>query len=552
MGFGVGVVVDAVGDVGEGIVGGVERGVGAAVGGAGRVVGSGLAGVGLDEAGEWVADAGDRVADQLGARVGERELGGCEDPADLVHGDTGRIRTAAARLERFAAAFDVGRVGLARLEPGGWEGLGAEAFRGELAAQPGKWARAAGACEEAASALEAYACTVDWARGQAAEAVRLWRQGRAAEPAARDTLASARTQRDAAGHAAASAIRAAAELAPAAPDFASRLAYEAGDVFAELPLAGAHFLGGVLRAGTDLVRFARGLNPLDPYNLTHPYAYVTHLDATAAGLAALRLHPERLPGLLLGGGWGSDGAEAGGRLLGNLLMVAATGGGAEAAALEAPWRDALPGRGTAGFDDIRATLRDGPDGLAPVAAADQAALEAHIPRNGDGSFVRHPDPAGSWARLQNDGGPGVPGRANNCADNVRAALETWYGNPQVAAPRAALEGPERGVKDNLVAWAGTPSRYAGEGAAAYDRVAHEVARAGHGSSALVTVAWHGRRYGHIFTALNHRGQVIWYDPQSGSVSRAPLHTDADYVWRNVLGPDRAPLQPEPNPQGGAE
>ena len=41
-------------------------------------------------------------------------------------------------------------------------------------------------------------------------------------------------------------------------------------------------------------------------------------------------HPERLPGIILGTGWGSDGSEAGGRLIGNILLAIATDGGSAA------------------------------------------------------------------------------------------------------------------------------------------------------------------------------------------------------------------------------
>lgn len=103
-----------------------------------------------------------------------------------------------------------------------------------------------------------------------------------------------------------------------------------GDVGKALPIAGEHFVGGLVRSGTDLVKFARGLNPYDPYNMTHPAQYLTHLNATAAGLVDMTQHPERLPGIILGTGWGSDGSEASGRLVGNILLAIATDGGSAA------------------------------------------------------------------------------------------------------------------------------------------------------------------------------------------------------------------------------
>jgi hypothetical protein len=103
-----------------------------------------------------------------------------------------------------------------------------------------------------------------------------------------------------------------------------------------------------------------------------------------------------------------------------------------------------------------------------------------------------------------------------------------------------LEGPERGVDHNLVAWAGKDYEFSGDGAAGYDRIAVKLTHAGHGSSAVVLVSWPGEEFGHVFTALNHRGRVVWYDPQSGEVSPRPIHTGVSHVWGTVLGPDRAP------------
>jgi RHS repeat-associated protein len=283
-------------------------------------------------------------------------------------------------LAKFAVAFDSGHTGLAHLDPGDWGGLGAEAFRAKFTAQPAKWAHAATACADAGLALESYAETLDWARGQAEEAVRLWKRGVAArkaaaeaynatidryqdditayndkvddgedpgslptappafsdpgahdKQAAKDTLDAARKQRDTAASHAEAAVKAATELAPPKPEFTDRMQNDFGDVGKALPIAGEHFVGGLVRSGTDIVKFARGLNPYDPYNMTHPAQYLTHLNATAAGLVDMTQHPERLPAAVLGTGWGSDGSEAGGRLIGNVLLTIATDGGGTAA-----------------------------------------------------------------------------------------------------------------------------------------------------------------------------------------------------------------------------
>ncbi|WP_327290212.1 putative T7SS-secreted protein [Streptomyces sp. NBC_01198] len=381
-----------------------------------HIVGDGLEHVGLDDAADWVEDKGDSVADHLGAHVAEQQLGQTDDPKELLHGDAGKIRAAATHLTKFSKAFDTGHTGLTHLDPGDWDGAGAEAFRAKFKPQPAKWAKAATACQDAATALETYAHTVDWARGQATEAVRLWKQGVAKRKAAADaynstldtyhddvkayndkvddgkdpgtkpvapaaftdpgakdrqaaqhTLDAARKQRDTAASHAQTAITTATALAPAKPDFTGRMENDFGDVGKAAPIAGEHFLGGLVRSGTDLVKFARGLNPTDPYNMTHPAQYLTHLNATAAGLVDMTQHPERLPGIILGSGWGSDGSEAGGRLVGNILLAIATDGGSAAgktvaegaaknAAKDAAEQAAKSGARAAAEDPVKAAI----------------------------------------------------------------------------------------------------------------------------------------------------------------------------------------------------
>ncbi|MFJ5516601.1 hypothetical protein ACIQB4_06020 [Streptomyces griseoluteus] len=53
-------------------------------------------------------------------------------------------------------------------------------------------------------------------------------------------------------------------------------------------------VGGALKGTAGLVNFARGLNPTDPYNLTHPAAYVQNVSMTLSGLVSTATHPERV------------------------------------------------------------------------------------------------------------------------------------------------------------------------------------------------------------------------------------------------------------------
>ncbi len=76
-----------------------------------------------------------------------------------------------------------------------------------------------------------------------------------------------------------------------------------------------------------ILTFARGLNPTDPYNLTHPAAYVQNVNMTLAGLISTSAHPERAAKTMLDD-FMKDPSEGTGRLLPNLL---GDGAGLEAA-----------------------------------------------------------------------------------------------------------------------------------------------------------------------------------------------------------------------------
>ncbi|MFI0940102.1 putative T7SS-secreted protein [Streptomyces sp. NPDC021020] len=588
--MGIGSLIDGAGDIGGRLLNSAERKTGALIDDNARLVVGGLDALGLNRAADWTGKTGDHIADELGAHVTELDLGSSDDPGELLHGDPAHIRATAAHLRRLHTAFDTGHRGISRLGAEEWHGRGGDAFRAVFTPQPAAWGRAAGACRDAADTLERYACTVDWAKRRAAEAVRLWESGvqarkkaaaaydeqmaqyeaaRAAggeapapapftdpgtdaREAARNMLAAAREQRDTMARSTAAALHSAADLAPKMPSFTQRLSARTEDLLSTLPIRLEHVAGGMVRTACDAVRFTRGLDPYDPYNLTHPAQYLTQLNATAAGLLDLAVHPERLPPAVLGTGWGRDGDEAAGRLLANLLYAVGTDGAAAARARAPGWRRAVPTHGTT-LKDIRASLRGGPDGLQPVDPADQRALEAAVPRNRNGSFQRYPDPRGPWTARLNAGGMSVPGRSNNCADAVRSALETWYGNPQVAAARTLtrdengefdLQTSERSGVENGNAWGGTTMRYTGPGVGAYEKVAAELRGSGHGSSALVHIEWPMREDGeitsHVFTALNHGGLIYWFDPQSSTVSTEPIYSNAAHMYHYSLDPQRRP------------
>ncbi|MCZ1006552.1 toxin glutamine deamidase domain-containing protein [Streptomyces lydicus] len=205
------------------------------------------------------------------------------------------------------------------------------------------------------------------------------------------------------------------------------------------------------------------------------------------------------------------------------------------------------------LSDIRNDLNIPFEGLTTPDPAHQQDLENAHPRNPDGTPQVYADPRqGNWVGLQNDGGVGVPGRSNNCADCTRSFLETWFGRPMVSAPRTLdlnadgslnTYSAERDSVDNQARWAGAPGTYAGKDHPhPYARIAYELSQAGHGSAAVIGVNWPGGG-GHAFAAVNHNGQVLFVDAQAGVVSESPIHLGAQEVFYTPLDANRNPITP---------
>ncbi|WP_078851930.1 putative T7SS-secreted protein [Streptomyces sp. NRRL B-3229] len=385
MGFGD--LVDDFGDGLESAAEGLNKGVGEAVDwGTGKAAGL-LSDVDADGAAEKVRDFGESVNNRLGGTVAERALGETDDPRELIHGSAGALRERAGHLRKFAAAFENVGQGMRSLDPGEWRGRAADAFRAKFDVQPKQWLTAADACTAAAGALESYAETVTWAQGQARAAIETYRQaqetsrkareaynakakaytqaaeqynakasagqdpgakptdpgeyvdpGTAGREEAQEILTRARAQRAEAADQARRKVAAALESAPPKPEFTDRMGADAADLFVGTQLNSVHVLGGLLRGGTDVLKLARTVNPLDPYNLTHPGEWSKNSSLLLAGLVGTAAHPERLPMSILGTGWSSDPGDSAGYLLSNLIGGKGAGGLGRAAA-----RDALRG-----------------------------------------------------------------------------------------------------------------------------------------------------------------------------------------------------------------
>ncbi|BCM69572.1 MULTISPECIES: putative T7SS-secreted protein [Streptomyces] len=359
-----------IGDVTNAVLGGAEelydkgkKKLGEGVDWATDKVGDKLDDVGLHKWADVVEDWGDDVASDLGATPGEQQLGQTEEADELVHGNPAKIRESAKHLRDFHGAFDKVGQGLKKVDSSGWKGEGGDAFREKFGVHPAKWAQAAEACRTAAGALESYADTVKWAQREAGEAVELYKKGvtasreafeahqekvesykakvRAGEDpgprpgefqdpgkadvqAARHKLAKARKQRNTAASEAQEQVRAALAHAPAEPPPLDRIRHGLKDGYLAVNTELTHVVGGALKGTAGLVNFVRGLNPLDPYNITHPAAYMQNVSMTLSGLVSTAAHPERAAKAAVEG-FKKDPSEFFGRMLPELLGTKGAG-----------------------------------------------------------------------------------------------------------------------------------------------------------------------------------------------------------------------------------
>ncbi|MFE7131044.1 putative T7SS-secreted protein [Streptomyces sp. NPDC057638] len=409
------VVEDAVED-------GVEW-VGNRVEDAGEWTADRLEDVGWESGADWVRDTSRSVANRMGAEVDELDLGQTEDKTRLVYGSPSKLRSTASHLTDLGAAFTTVGEGLKGADSSDLKGEGADAFREKVATQPPKWFKASDALEKAAKALDSFASTVEWAQGQAQTAIDLWKAGtKASEEAAeahktkvdtfnkavdaynarpaedrdpsslparpgefsdpgtarmqraQELLAEARKQRNEAAERARSAVTAARDAAPPKPSYGKQVT----DGLGELEVIGTHVGAGVIKGTAGLLSFVRSVNPLDPYNITHPAEYLLSLNNTAAGLVQVANDPWGT-GKRMVDGFMKDPAEGFGRLLPDVALTVATGGaGAGVKGLrvlkEGADLAADAGKGRGAVDGSPPGTHDRGDGTKPTKGTDPVDL----------------------------------------------------------------------------------------------------------------------------------------------------------------------------------
>ncbi|MGV4982979.1 putative T7SS-secreted protein [Streptomyces sp. NRAIS4] len=535
-------------DKGEKLADDTKKVVGAGIDYGAHKIGEGLDEAGYHGAARKVEDWGDEIASDLGATPGEQQLGESDDPKDLVHGDHGKIVETAKHLKNFFTAFEKVSAGLKSVDSSGWKGEGGDAFRKKLGVHPAKWLYAADACEAASGALDAYAETVKWAQAQAKEAIALYKRGKESsesaiskynkridaynakikanedpgpepEPfrdpgkadieAARQKLGEARKQRNTAASAANGKIKAALAHAPAEPPPLDRLGNDFADGYQAANTELLHVAGGVVKGAAGLVNFVRGLDPMDPYNLTHPAEYLQGVSMTLSGLVSTAAHPERALKAVVDG-FEKDPSEFLGRLLPQLV-------GTDGAGL------AAGGLRTAVEEGAEVTAANVAKGGLEHAGEDAAAGSnwSHLAQSTDHVSEKaiHYDSVDpkvaqeflddQYPWLKDINNRWEDGYTQNCAHTTVTVNHRLDG---IEASAARREGPGHlpleplGVKDPATAWHKVDS---------YDDIIRDLNERGEGARSAVFI---GRgNSGHFFNAVHTPHGVVFLDGQSGTL-----------------------------------
>ncbi|MFC9281423.1 hypothetical protein [Streptomyces collinus] len=184
-----------------------------------------------------------------------------------------------------------------------------------------------------------------------------------------------------------------------------------------------HVVGGALKGTAGLLNFVRGLNPTDPYDLTHPAAYVQNVTMTPAGLVSTAAHPERVVQAAVDG-FKKDPSEFVGRLIPEL--VGTKGAGLARGGLRLGLRTATKEGLESGVEN--AARRSARDGLeAPRGAGDP------MPERADAGRARRSGGAGAPGHLHDGpgirGGRGGPARLARLTPRTRRDLRDGFPSP---------------------------------------------------------------------------------------------------------------------------
>ncbi|MGJ7907639.1 putative T7SS-secreted protein [Actinopolyspora sp. H202] len=318
----------------------------------------------LDDAVEWVPGGGETTADWLRSQR--------QGP---IPGEPATLRETADHLSTLGKACERAGEGFRAIDDGGWYGKAADGFHAYLDQAAPKWFRAADALTEAGKAVTDYAETLESAQRRAHRAQQdlesaeqrteqarqrhnaevenynaqvrrangggpapdMARPGEFVDPAADDkraakeTIEQAKTEVNAAGDRAAGSLKRACADAPDEPGVLARWRDNMVDSFQASTDLIQDFGGGVLSGTAEMLKGIRMINPVDPYNLTHPASYGENLFTMGKGVVGAVTHPYQAVKTTLNvEGWQNNPAQALGKSVPSALASLAGGSGAAA------------------------------------------------------------------------------------------------------------------------------------------------------------------------------------------------------------------------------
>ncbi|WP_051153328.1 putative T7SS-secreted protein [Nocardia niigatensis] len=307
-------------------------------------------------------DIGDQIADVLGGEIVEKELGQTKDKTELIHGEPSAIHDVAGKLRSMSSSIESTGDALRTIDVADWIGKGASAFHAEFDKQPKLWWTAGDAFTKAAAHLDNWYWALETAQAKAQNAIDKWEAADKEETSkktawnalsdkdkkhtplvdtwtsmrneARTILKNARSQRDNIASQVVSGLQTETQEAPTEPPLSQRLSADFDDLKGVYDHGKLSFETGLLTSFSSIVQFARSTNILDPYNLSHPADYFSHMADLGTGMVTAAADPGAVVDAML-----SDARknpfETGGAITGNIILTVATGGAGTAPKLAA-------------------------------------------------------------------------------------------------------------------------------------------------------------------------------------------------------------------------
>ncbi|MCU1648282.1 MAG: putative deoxyribonuclease RhsC [Nocardia sp.] len=355
--MGLGDFVDKIGDAIENGIDEVETKAGSIIDRGTYKVADLARDVGADSVASAIQDLGDQIADHQGGEVLERQLGQTKDKTELIRGEPSKIHDVADKLRTMSTSIESTGNALRTIDVADWTGKGATAFHSAFDKQPKLWWTAGDAFSKAAAHLDSWYWAVVTGQAKAQEAIDKWEAADREEKsqkdswnalsdkdkkkttlvdtwspmrdAARDILKNARSQRDSIAGTVVSGLQSQTQDAPTEPPFTQRWTDNFEDLNGVYENGKNSFYAGVLTSFTSIAQFARSVDPLGTYNISHPAQYLSSMADLATGMVVAAADPGATVGAML-----SDARknpfEAAGAITGNVVLTVATGGGGSA------------------------------------------------------------------------------------------------------------------------------------------------------------------------------------------------------------------------------